>query len=300
MINANQMNGPGMMGGYGAPMMGGTGYQFNGYQGMNPVRRGNFLTDDEINELAKKGNRFNIALTKEEKMRGQCNHQKADGTGDALSENQDGTSTCQICGYTFKPLDAYHTTRESLQAAVADIIDILQTIKLIYIDMDSTAGKEYFQIIPLIEKIPDLFDLAVKDYSKHENFNPYSYNTHNLGTFQMFNMLVGAMNSGAGYQAPPQNPNYGMNMNPGFNPGWNMNMGPQQMNMGMAYGPSNGFGYAGAGMNMAPGYQAQTTGFQYGMQPQQAMNPNPQQPQNQPVVNQDNKDDKTVTATFKA
>ena len=309
MINPNQMNpNMGMMNGGFAPM-GGTGYQFNpGYQGVNPIRRGNFLTDDEINELAKKTNRFNIALTKEERLRGQCNHQKADGTGDTLVENNDGTSTCQICGYTFKPLDAYHTTRESLLESVADIIDILQTIKLLYFDMDSTAGREYFQIIPLIEKIPDLFDLAVKDYSKHENYNPYSYNTHNLGAFQMFNMLVGAMNSGAGYQQQPVYNNQQPQFNNGYMPNWTMGNPNPQMGPGM-YGPSNGFGYAGAGMNMGPGYQAQTTGYQYGMQPQQAMAPTPNMNNQQPQVSTVPENttvvttpegEKSATATFKA
>ena len=243
--------------------MQGQGVQYN--PGFQQHRLHNVLTGDEIAELMKSGNQFSLAITEKDKKRAACNHQKADGTGDALTEDVDGRVVCGICGYKFKPLNAYQTTKESLQAAVDDINDVLQTIKLIWFDIDSTVAREYFQIIPLIEKIPELFEIAAKNYVKHESSMPWGNNTRNMSTMQAFAMISNMLNGGMPnmYQQPQQ-------MAWGYNqPNPNMYQQPAGN-----INPTNGFGYPGA----APaGYQAQTQGFQtiYGQDPnaQQQMNP---------------------------
>lgn len=260
--------------------MQGQGVQFN--PGFQPTRLHNVLTADEIAELMKTNNQFSLALTEKDKKRAVCNHQKADGTGDALNEDlNDGKVVCSICGYKFKPLDAFQTTPESLKAAVEDILDVLQTIKLIWFDIDGTVAREYFQIIPLIEKIPNLFDIAAKNYAKHESVMPWGNNNKNMSTMQAFAMLSNMLNGGAApnpamyqqqmqYQQPMPgawNPAFGAQPNPAMyqQPAGNMN-------------PTNGFGFVGAGP--MSGYQAQTQGYQtvYG----QPVDPNAQAPQGVP------------------
>ena len=291
--------------------MAGQGVQYN--PGFQPVRLHNVLTADEIAELMKTNNQFSLALTEKDKKRAVCNHQKADGTGDALVEDPaTGKVVCNICGYAFKPLDAFVTTEETLKAAVDDVLDVLQTIKLIYFDLDGTVAREYFQIIPLIEKIPSLFQIAAKNYAKHENVMPWANNGKNMSTMQAFAMLSNMLNSGAA----PYQPNMGMGYNPAYgapNPAF-YQQAPQAQPMGMPPQgmPTNGFGYAGVGP-MA-GYQAQTQGYQtvYG-QPMPAdanvMQGTPQ-PAQAPVNTQQGAPEaaaattdgatKTVAATFKA
>ena len=249
----------------------GQGMQYN--PGFQQHRLHNVLTPDEIAELMKTNNQFSLAITEKDKKRAVCNHQKADGTGDALVEDiNTGKVSCAICGYTFKPLDAYGTNPEMLNAAVEDILDVLQTIKLIYFDLDGTVAREYFQIIPLIEKIPTLFDIAAKNYAKHESVMPWGNNNRNMSTMQAFAMLSSMLNGAAPNPAMYQQPQQAAAFNPAFGAAPNPAMYQQPMNMG------NGFGYPGAGAPM--GYTPQTNGFQtvYGQ-----VDPNQQaQPQGMP------------------
>ena len=195
----------------------------------------NVLNQEEIQKLMTKKNDLVLMVTETDLLRSFCNHRKADGTGDTLTENPDGTCRCEICNYTFKPIDAGSVTEESIKQSVQDIIDLLQTIKLIFVDLDPKVAREYFQIIPLIEKIPEFFQFALKNWSKHEGNSMFNMiNGRNLSTAQLFAQLTGMFMSPQGaYQAPYQND-------------------PTNV-----YGQSNGF------VNTAPGYQPMTNGYQY-------------------------------------
>lgn len=265
----------------------GTGYQYMGAP-VAPQKINNVLTNEEIQKLIQKENQFSLQLTETEVLRAKCNHRTADGLHDTIVEDPiTGVSRCTICGYEFRPLQV-QTSVETIQEAVDNILDVLQTIKLIYISMPAEAAAEYFQIMPLIEKIPKLFEYAVKDYTKHERIDPYAYNNRNMSTLNLFQMLCGGM----------QQPGYGMPQQPTVDP----NAAAPQMAQpqfggyaqpyGMPYGApygmaSNGFGYIGA----QPGYAPQTNGFQY--------NPTQPAPAAAPAADAA-APTTTVTETFKA
>lgn len=261
----------------GAAPMGG--YQYNGYQ--QPVQKiQNVLTPDEIRELQQQRSQFTLGLTKRESNQAACNHRSVDGTQDTLVFDPiKGTATCTICGYEFRPVDA-ETTPDVIQEDADRLIDILQTIKLLYTDLPSDASREYFQIIPLIKKIPELFKFAAKNFASHEN-NTWQYNNANMGgiaLLQNLNNLFGASPMGGVPQmgAPMMQPNPQM----GF-------MNQPQQPMGTPGFPQaayqqpgmNPFGFQGAsamqpGMNPVQqpmgtpvanpsGYQPTTQGFQY-------------------------------------
>lgn len=192
----------------------------------------NVLTPDQINRLTAKVNQFSLAMTDEERLRGICNHRNKEGTSDTLVQDPiTGEYTCQICGYRFRPVDPNLTTDE-IQEAVNTIVDILQTVKLMYTDLPADAAADYFQIIPLIEKIPQLFEFAGKTMSKYSLNDQYA--GRNMGTMQMFNNLNALFGGGMGFQQPAYQQPAGY---------------PQQA----------GFGYPGASAGYMPG----TTGFQY-------------------------------------
>lgn len=254
----------------------GTGYQWN----PNPqqqVKQMNVLTADEIQTLMKQESKFSLAITQTEKLKAACNHRRADGLGDTLVENADGTVTCQICGYTFKPVDPSTSGEEYLNAAVTEIVDILQTIKMLWIDVDPQVMREYYQILPLIEKIPTLYDIAVKDYSKHENSNAWAYSGKNMNTLQMFGLLSGML-SGVGQpnatqftaQQPVVNPAMGY-------------AAPQ-------YGNPFSAGY------VAPGYQPNAMNYAYAPMQQPVA---PVAPEAAPTADAA-ADTTTTTQTFKA
>jgi hypothetical protein len=84
------------------------GYQYNGYMGgAQPVQQVmNNLTAEEIQELQKQKEQFNLGLTHKESLQAACNHRTPDGTQDSLVyDNETGVARCTICGYEFKPID---------------------------------------------------------------------------------------------------------------------------------------------------------------------------------------------------
>lgn len=272
---------------YGMPNM--AGYNYMGAQ--QPIPKfNNPLTAEEIKKLQKNSNQFSLTMTEDEYLRSVCNHRNAEGTADTLVyDSYTGEATCTICGYKFKPVDA-STTMDSIKGDVANIIDILQTIKLMYIDLPAEAAKEYFQIIPMLEKIPQLFDFAAKNMTKHEAFN-WQYNNRNMGAMNMFQNLQNMFASGFTSQQYAQQP-YQQPQNPYAQPG---------VPVGYPAPVSNGFGYPGAQPNPAfagyqqpvqPTYQPQTTGYQYQATPGQTpVTPTVTAP-NAPVAG--TKDDVTV------
>ena len=189
--------------GYGA----GTGYHYDPKRTPQPEQRRNVLTQDEIQKLIKKEGGLSLQLTETDVLRAACNHRTADGSHDTLREDEDGRVVCEICQYRFLPLDAKTTTNEEIQSWVDNIIDTLQTIKLLYINMPDEVSREYFQIIPLIEKMPKLFEFAAKNYMRHNSMNPYGYNDRNMNAINIFQMLAGGGAQMWNNPQPQQYPN---------------------------------------------------------------------------------------------
>lgn len=214
------------------------------------------LTQAEQNELKKKSPAFTTELTRDELLRSYCTHRNKDGS--TLVENSDGTVTCAICGETIVfPANGY--TKEEVHEIVTKFRNLLNVIKCQYFDIPPQIVKEFFQIMPYVEKVPELYNLAM------QNFNSYNRNANMSGTnpvlgtdnynfWNSFDMFHGAGN--------------GMVMNNGGMMMNGMPMNPQQV---MQANMVNG-----GGMVMG-GNPFFTTG-----QPQQVMNnmgqPNAQVP----------------------
>ena len=269
--------------GYGTfnPNPQGTGYQFNGAP-VAAVKVDNNLTQDEIQQLVKKEAQFTIALSETEKLKGICNHRTADGMRDALNEDPNtGECTCRICGYTFTPsfiASDDNAGMEELWATVHALQNYLQTIKLIYPDMPKEAQRSFFVLIPLLDKIPGLYNLAVKSYIKREGGNYYTYSGHGMPVLAQFRQIIGSVGPmGAGI-----NPYFSY----GQNNGWNqVPFDPNTMGSPYAGYPQNPQMYAQnptfvPTQNPQGNYAPQSNGFGYNA----PVMGNPQQDQNNQFV----------------
>lgn len=245
----------------GQPMM--QGYNYNPQMmGQAQTKVMNNLTEDEIKMLQQTATQFSLGLTQREQLQGACNHRSADGMRDTLVYDEvTGIARCTICGYEFRPLEP-NTSIDDINEAKDKIIDILQTIKLLYTDLPAEAGREYFQVIPLLMKLPELFQFAAKNFSKHEIMNGWQYQGQNMGGIAMLQNLGNFLGSGMNpmYMQQPQMVN------------------PQQPMGGMAAGypqaaygmpGQNAFGYNGASQPMMS--QPVNTGYAY--QPGQVSTP---------------------------
>ena len=247
----------------------GTGHQASTIQPNASVSKiKNVLSDEEVNKLIQKENTFSLALTETEKLRAICTHRFPDGR-DALQDIGQGMQRCQICGHTFLPTEVT-TSREAIVDAVNAVTDVLQTIKLLYLDMPVTVAREYFVIIALLQKIPDLFEHACKDYIRHEQFlMPGMYSTRAANVMSIWNMITGGITP---QMAGVQYDGYGRPIDPQYSPNSMYGMGnpfynPQFMQnymQGTPLNPMGGMGMGGPTMGGQPyGYSAETTGFSY-------------------------------------
>ena len=142
-------------------------------QGMVPnqyaqtPKMANWLPADKLAMLKKNLNQFKLSVTEEEMFKGQCNHIDPQTGISALIPDQDGSGgcTCSQCGTHFT---ARNFSTEEVQGIVQNTLDLLNTIKIMYLSLDPAHALEYFQIVPFIEKIPQLYTIAVNDFKKYE------------------------------------------------------------------------------------------------------------------------------------
>ena len=247
-------------------IMGGTGF-YNNNQQQQQRKVTSWLDKDVINQLRKKEEGWNLAVTEEEANRARCNHYDENGNP-ALIPNVDGTYTCSICGYTFNIMENY--ADQEVEQSCRVVEDLLQTIKIMYINLDPTVGREFFQILAFIKKIPKLYRVASNFWKKMQGGNVYQQGNQ-MNAFTIFNALSnpntygGMMNSqfNNGYnnmamqnQFNPQVQQFGVQQQPQYNTGMNQYAGTNPMYNGYQQ-PQ----YNNTGMN-------QMQNQQFGQQPQ--------------------------------
>lgn len=200
MSDANMNN---YYGGFGA----GTNYYGIPYGGMPqpfqpPVpKMTQILTQEEIKELRNKNGSFSINVDPIELKKSLCVHRA--GGAFATMQNADGVSVdCTICGENFIPI--YTADIGEIRSAVKKVTDILNTIKMAYVDLPPEMGREFMPIIALLSKIEGLYTIAINDLNKYTNFQTDANSGSGYGNaFTNLNMVVGG-----GY------PQYGQPMQP--------------------------------------------------------------------------------------
>lgn len=238
----------------------------------------NFLTPEEMSRL-KKNTEFSLAVTQEEMTRGICNHKNEEGYLVAYLDPSDPTGNtlkCPICSHSFHILTG---TNEEVQASVNLILDILQNIKTYYLDMSPQAGREFFKILPFIEKIPNLYKQAQLNFSAYENTNQITPNSQGYG-FNMLNNLLSPMQmygQPMGGNVMPGAPQYQYPPQAGF---YNQPMNQPPMGQPAAYAPN--------------GYQGNVFGY-YGQPTAEPTQQQVQQPAAQPATQQPNQQQPTQT-----
>lgn len=180
----------------------------NGYYGtypnttipepMKPALMTQPLTPEEMSILTDKGGAFSIKVTQEDMYKAYCTHKKNGKI--VATANPDGTFTCPICGETF---EFRSMDKDSVTEDINKVIDDMQTIKLTFLDIGTEVARQYFPIIPLLKKLPQLASMAAANWAKYENPNyqdqnvvaPYGMAAYNqlMGGGAMMGMYGGAM-----------------------------------------------------------------------------------------------------------
>ena len=139
-----------------------TGYQTTPWQ---PPAMDSTLTPDEIKILKSSDPNdqlFNLNIDEKDVLRAICNH-KENGR-DVVQELKDGSGRvwCPICGAKWNPQEA---EKDEVQAAVNTLYNHMQNAKWCGI-YPINVGREYFTMIPLLEKFPALYEYGVKNWNR--------------------------------------------------------------------------------------------------------------------------------------
>lgn len=160
------------------------------------------LTPEQIAKLRQNSNAFDMKVEPEDLWRAACTHKEKNGQS-ALIQNADGSYTCTICHEKFEMSEK---TPKEVQDATDLIINILQTIKTIYLDAPEELIKQYMQLIAILKKLPQLWDRAISNFSMYDDTTIPSINPMSpaYSGFAALNSLMAAPYAayGNGYMAP--------------------------------------------------------------------------------------------------
>ena len=261
--------------GYGQPMM------------MNPnggYIQKSTLSKEEFDQLRNRpGSGLDLMnIPAEEGVASFCNHVAPDGR-EATHMLPDGRCECDIC---HKIWDPTIRTKEQIQESVDNVVSCMQNIKLANV-LPVQTMRDYFPMIPLIEKLPQLYDYSMKQIDRQINGNSMYGAAQDASVYAQYRNIM----YNTPYQAPmygqpmygqpmygqpyvaPQAPVYGQPAQPGVS--------PMDINAGQAQAPVN---YAAAPQPQAPVYAQPAQPFanpMYGQAPMyggyqgQPMAPNP-------------------------
>lgn len=198
--------------GYGQPMYQQPyGYDPNPYfayqpmmqpQNMRQPQNQNALTPEEIQKLRNdrpNSNVLNLNIDPNDILRGVCTHK--DNGRDVVQMVQDGSGDvyCPICGERWNPESM---SKEEVEELVNKLIAQMQNAKWTG-EFPANVVREYFTMIPLLRKFPDLYQYGAKNFESLLNQRGY-YSAGDANIYAQYNSLWGP---GMGYGQPMyQNP----------------------------------------------------------------------------------------------
>lgn len=148
----------------------------------------NPLTQEEYKILLTEQDCFNLKVTKEEIARAVCTHKHPEQGSFATVPGKDpaGDVTCTICHTKFYP-DL--VTPEYVKQTTDAMLNILQTLKWLGVDLSSDVIRQYFAMIPYIERVPKLYEAVNNTFNKYHVANPTVQAT-GPNIYNMYNMLA--------------------------------------------------------------------------------------------------------------
>lgn len=254
------------------------GQQFGGYNNpgfvynANAVRPSmvNPLSPEEMKVLSKSApSKLDINITEEENLASRCNHHGVDGSDKVVQLNDgSGDVYCQVCKERFTPRS---DSKEEVEELVKKLIDCMQTCKWVG-DLNHPLINDYFPMIPLLKKFPDIYEYAMRNLNKFVASGNYQ-SANDAAVYAQYDQLMGGapnpylQGMGYNYNQPmygqPQGqpmygqPMYGQPM--GYQQPSYAGPGPVDPNvygqqnttayMNMPYGPGSSVGAAATNVN---------------------------------------------------
>lgn len=236
------------------------------------------LTPEQLKSLQKTSG-WSLAISEEELLRAYCTHRHENRF--AVTQDEEGNMTCSLCGTKFHPFEGDVASAREL---VSKVRDLLETTKMQSLTLPPQTIKDFFQIEPVLDRLPDLFAKSKEDYKRALGYNDNYIYGQETNAFAAYQNMINPM-AGAGYYDPAmmQQPIYGGQPSyPGYPYG-----APQQPMQQQVYGQP-GFAQPQQGYGQQPQFQGygqpQGNPFNVGSAPVQQPTAPTAAPVDQPVT----------------
>lgn len=262
---------------YGYP----TGGYYNGMMFTEPPKLNmtQGLTPEQLKSLRKTSG-FSLDIPQDEMWKAFCTHRYENKF--AVTQDDEGNFTCSLCGTKFK---SFNGDTKDARELVEKVIDLMETTKMQSLTLPQQTIQEFFQIEPVLRRLPNLYEMSINDFKRATGTNDgYMYGQENNG-FAMYQTMINPM-AGNGYYDPAMmnQPMYGAQPQYGMGqpmPGYPMNNGMMNQPMYNAQ-PQYGMGQQMQGYSMNNGAAPQGNPFNSNPAPVQQQ----QQPSSEPATNQ--------------
>lgn len=159
----------------------------------------NPMTKEDLELLKPVKNEFNMNIDPVDVARAKCPHKNSV----KLLINPIGGGNmvkCSQCGAEF---DLTIRSKEDIEASVNNLVNFLEQMKLYAVNFDEEFYKDYMMMIPLLRKAPNLYEMAVQNFTEvvrqtsnsqtvAPNANP-AFNRYGFDAYQdIFNGNYGA------------------------------------------------------------------------------------------------------------
>ena len=122
----------------------------------------NLLSADDIKQIKETEETVIKIRTK----KALCTHRDESGMTDSLIFDRKGcNATCKICGASFSPL----STNEDIKPSIEKVINAINSMKIVYPDMDKETAKRIYSILPMLEDLDSIYRNAIGTFNQRVN-----------------------------------------------------------------------------------------------------------------------------------
>lgn len=125
------------------------------------------LSPEIISKLRSNADALKIEVSQDDLYRAACTH-KENGNITLVSEgvgpNGGELVRCTICGKTFEVMES---SDKEVEKITNDMISLLQTSKLMYLDAPAPLVQQYYQMLPLLEMFPLMYHRSQQNFDKY-------------------------------------------------------------------------------------------------------------------------------------
>lgn len=122
----------------------------------------NPMTKEDLELLKPVKNEFNMNIDPVDVARAKCPHKNT--TKLLINPIGGGNMVkCSQCGAEF---DLTIRSKEDIEASVNNLVNFLEQMKLYAVNFDEEFYKDYMMMIPLLRKAPNLYEMAVQNFTE--------------------------------------------------------------------------------------------------------------------------------------